>query len=138
MQYKLRDKTGQAREFQNYMQPVTVDGAQVFLAGMRVNPADPFSYLRIPADDAHTVNEWMRLRAALAAPGCAPPPPGATRCAPRRRARNADAMRPQLQASAEKSLAIFAGNGKEAGFVAISRFLEKFPPPSRKRPPTSS
>jgi cytochrome c biogenesis protein len=39
VQYKLRDKTGQAREYQNYMQPVTIDGATVFLAGMRVSPA---------------------------------------------------------------------------------------------------
>jgi cytochrome c biogenesis protein len=38
--YKLRDKTGQAREYQNYMQPVTIDGATVFLAGMRANPSD--------------------------------------------------------------------------------------------------
>ena len=68
VQYKLRDKTGQAREFQNYMQPVTIDGAQVFLAGMRISPADPFSFLRIPADDEHSVREWMRLRAALADP----------------------------------------------------------------------
>ena len=32
-----------------------------------------------------------------------------------------------MQASAEKSLNIFAGNGKEGGFVAISHFLEKIP-----------
>jgi cytochrome c biogenesis protein len=127
VQYKLRDKTGQAREYQNYMQPVTVDGATVFLAGMRVNPSDPFSFLRIPADDAHTVNEWMRIRAALndaalrsvAAQRYAQraSPPGA----------NGDALRQQLQASSEKSLGIFAGNGKDGGFVAISRFLEKIP-----------
>jgi cytochrome c biogenesis protein len=125
VQYKLRDKTGQAREYQNYMQPVTVDGATVFLAGMRVNPGDPFSYLRIPADDAHSVTEWMRLRAAVHNPAL-------RAAAAQRYARHAmpngtDALRAQLQQSAERSLAIFAGDDKQAGFVAISRFLEKVP-----------
>ncbi|MBV6322928.1 cytochrome c biogenesis protein ResB [Duganella violaceipulchra] len=125
--YKLRDKTGQAREYQNYMQPVTVDGATVFLAGMRINPSDPFSFLRIPADDAHSVNEWMRLRAALNDPGlrAAAAKHYAERATPQ--SANGDALRGQLQASAEKSLTIFAGNDKAAGFVAISQFLEKIP-----------
>ena len=48
VQYKLRDRNGQAREYHNYMQPVLVDGAYVFLAGMRESPADPFRFLRIP------------------------------------------------------------------------------------------
>src|SRR3954463_7394186 len=65
VQYKLRDKNGQAREYNNYMQPVLVDGSYVFLAGMRESPDQQFRYLRIPADDDDTVNEWMRLRAAL-------------------------------------------------------------------------
>ena len=51
VQYKLRDKTGQAREFLNYMQPVTLEGSQVYLAGVRNSPAEQFSFLRIPADD---------------------------------------------------------------------------------------
>jgi len=129
VQYKLRDKTGQAREYQNYMQPVTVDGATVFLAGMRVNPSDPFSFLRIPADDAHTVNEWMRIRAALNDAGLRgiAAQRYALRASPQ--GANGDALRQQLQASSEKSLGIFAGhgNGKDGGFVAISRFLEKIP-----------
>ena len=124
--YKLRDKTGQAREYQNYMQPVTVDGALVFLAGMRVNPSDAFSYLRIPADDNYTVKEWMRLRAALQDPELREQ--AAARYAQRAMPNaNAEALRGQLQESAAKSLAIFAGNGQEGGFLAISRFLEKVP-----------
>jgi len=125
--YKLRDKTGQAREYNNYMQPITVDGATVFLAGMRANPADNFSYLRIPADDAHTVNEWMRLRAALNSPElrAAAARRYAERATPH--AADGDVLRGQLQASAEKSLGIFAGNEKSSGFMAISQFLEKIP-----------
>lgn len=125
VQYKLRDKTGQAREYQNYMQPVTVDGASVFLAGMRVNPGDPFSYLRIPADDAHTVNEWMRLRAALHDEGLRAR--AGQRYAQQAMAQPAGALRMQLQESAAKSLLIFAGDGGESGYLAVSRFLEKVP-----------
>ncbi|MES2264062.1 MAG: cytochrome c biogenesis protein ResB [Pseudomonadota bacterium] len=126
VQYKLRDKTGQAREFQNYMQPVTIDGATVFLAGVRSNPGDAFSFLRIPADDAHTVKEWMRLRAALQDPALrtAAAERYARRAMP---ASSAEPLRQQLQESASRSLGIFAGSGQDAGFVAISRFLEKVP-----------
>jgi cytochrome c biogenesis protein len=125
--YKLRDKNGQAREYQNYMQPVTVDNATVFLAGVRANPSDNFSYLRIPADDAYGVTEWMRLRAALQNPElrAAAAERYAERATPNSAA--SDALRVQLQASADKSLSIFAGSDKAAGFMAISQFLEKIP-----------
>ncbi|MGF2526997.1 cytochrome c biogenesis protein ResB, partial [Ralstonia pseudosolanacearum] len=65
VQYKLRDANGQAREFSNYMLPVTLEGQSVFLAGVRTQPDEPFRYLRIPADAQGSVNDWMRLRAAL-------------------------------------------------------------------------
>ncbi|MRW93706.1 cytochrome c biogenesis protein ResB [Duganella sp. FT80W] len=125
--YKLRDKTGQAREYNNYMQPITVDGATVFLAGVRANPSDNFSYLRIPADDGHSVTEWMRLRAALqdADLRAAAAKRYAARATPNSAA--GDALRAQLQASADKSLTIFAGSDKAGGFMAISQFLEKIP-----------
>src|SRR5450830_1672290 len=136
VQYILRDKTGQAREYQNYMQPVTVDGATIFLAGVRSNPNDPFSYLRIPADDGHSVHEWMRLRAALQDPQLRllASQSYAARAMPQSNgAVTAEMMRSQLQQSAFKSLGIFAGDGKEAGFVAISRFLERIPPAEQEK-----
>ena len=128
VQYKLRDKTGQAKEYLNYMQSVMVDGDYVFLAGTRDSPADSFRYLRIPADDNDSVTEWMRLRAAmqnqewrhLAAQRYA------KRALPPTIA-NAAQMQKQLTESAGKSLSIFAGDSKQAGFVAISRFLEQIP-----------
>lgn len=131
--YKLRDKTGQAREFNNYMQPVTIDGATVFLAGMRANPSDNFSYLRIPADDGHSVNEWMRLRAALqnADLRAAAAQRYAQRAMPQ--AASNDALRVQLQAASEKGLTIFAGDDKMAGFAAVAKFLEKMPEEALKK-----
>lgn len=125
--YKLRDKTGQAREFHNYMQPVTLEGAQVFLAGVRANPNDPFSYLRIPADRDHSVKDWMRLRAALADPAMRTQAAEryARRASPDANAQLAD----QVRESALRSLAIFAGADGEVqgGFIGVSRFLEKVP-----------
>ncbi|WP_432381169.1 cytochrome c biogenesis protein ResB [Duganella sp. P38] len=130
--YKLRDKTGQAREFNNYMQPVTIDGATVFLAGMRTNPADNFSYLRIPADDAHGLNEWMRLRAALQNPDLRAA--AARRYAARATVNSPNsAMRDTLQASADKSLSIFAGNQQAGGFMAVSQFLSKVPAEAQEK-----
>ncbi|MGE5648973.1 MAG: cytochrome c biogenesis protein ResB [Bacillota bacterium] len=128
VQYKLRDKTGQAREYHNYMQPVLLDGASVFLTGMRDSPNEPFRYLRIPADDKGSVDEWMRLRAALFNPAlreqaatryalhALPDPKG-----------DAERLRSQLQKSAVRGLEIFAGEGKEGGYFAVAHFLEKLP-----------
>jgi cytochrome c biogenesis protein len=134
VQYKLRDQNGQAREYHNYMQPVQIDGAYVFLSGVRTAPDEPFRYLRIPADDDDSVNEWMRLRAAVADSGL-------RELAAQRYAQHAlsdskpDAgkLRAQLQASATRGLAIFAGDGREGGYLAVSKFLEKVPPADQEK-----
>ncbi|MCA1325700.1 cytochrome c biogenesis protein ResB [Herbaspirillum sp. alder98] len=128
VQYKLRDQTGQAREYLNYMQSMQIDGAYVFLAGMREQPDQPFRYLRIPADENDSMVEWMRLRAALANPQL-------RQEAARRYAQHAissgrdtpAALREQLQQSAQRGLDIFAGDGSQSGFIAVTRFLEKLP-----------
>ncbi len=130
VQYKLRDSNGQAREFSNYMLPVKVDGAEVFLAGVRETPSEGFRYLRIPADANGKIDEWMRLRAALANPalreqaarryaGKVPlGTPGSTG--------NAQ-LREQLQASALRGLTVFAGDQQASGYIAIARFIGKLP-----------
>ncbi|MBQ5949160.1 cytochrome c biogenesis protein ResB [Massilia sp. ST3] len=128
VQYKLRDKTGQAREFLNYMQPVSLEGSQVYLAGVRSSPADQFSFLRIPADEQYGVGQWMRLRAALN-------DPAARLEAARRYAQRALApeqrgtpLGAQLQESSARTLEIFSGQGGgRGGFVAVAQFLEKIP-----------
>jgi cytochrome c biogenesis protein len=128
VQYKLRDKTGQAHEYHNYMVPVLVDGAYVFLTGMRNSPSEAFRYLRIPADDNDTVEEWMRLRAALLNPELRAQAAQryAQRTMPNARA-DAEKLRGQLQQSALKGLSIFAGDDKESGYLAVSKFIEQVP-----------
>lgn len=128
VQYKLRDQTGQAKEFMNYMQPVTLEGSQVYLAGVRSSPSEAFRYLRIPADDAYSVREWMRLRAALANPAIRAE--AARRYAARTMAQGQSGGEPfaaQLRESAERTLGMFAGDGTPGGFVAVAQFLEKIP-----------
>ena len=126
--YKLRDASGQAREFHNYMLPVdTGDGVSVFLLGVRESPSDPFRYLRVPADDKGSIDGFMRMKAALADP--------ASRDEAVRRyvAQAIDASRADLaaplQQSASRALALFAGtgmvNGKPTGGLqAVSDFME--------------
>jgi cytochrome c biogenesis protein len=127
VQYKLRDKTGQAREYHNYMLPVMADGASVFLTGMRESPSEPFRYLRIPADENTSVKEWMRIRAAILDPVLREE--AARRYAQRAfgQTQQNEVLRVQLQQSAAKGLSIFAGDESQSGFVAVSRFLEKLP-----------
>ncbi|VXC08513.1 cytochrome c biogenesis protein ResB [Massilia sp. 9I] len=134
VQYKLRDKTGQAREFLNYMQPVTLEGAQVYLAGVRASPSENFSFLRIPADDQYSVRTWMRLRAALSDPSLRQE--AAKRYAARAlgpEQQSQGGLTSQLEESAARTLAIFAGEGGRGGFIGVSQFLEKIPPAEQEK-----
>mgnify|MGYP000005144600 CR=1 FL=1 len=126
--YKLRDAAGQAREYNNYMLPVDAgDGVPVFLLGMRASPAEPYRYLRPPADENDKLDGFVRLRAALADPAL-------RERAVQRYARKAvDPKRPeltqQLAGSAARALGLFAGQeevkGKKvAGLQALADFLE--------------
>lgn len=129
--YKLRDASGQAREFHNYMQPVDLgDGVPVFLLGLRDTPAEAFRYLRLPADETDSLDEFLRLRDALADPAVR------DQAVRRYAARATDPARPdlaqQLAVSADRALTLFAGagdakdaNGKPlAGLQALSDFLQ--------------
>lgn len=126
--YKLRDASGQAREYSNYMIPVELDGQKVFLAGVRDTPDQAFRYLRIPADDRSTLDDWMQMKAALADP--------ASRMEAARRyvRQSAPADKPelaqQLEASVLRALTLFAGaeavrkDAPSAGLVALQDFIE--------------
>lgn len=105
--YKLRDAAGQAVEYHNYMLPVEIEGARVYLLGLRETPAEPFRYLRIPVDDQDGLEGFVRLRAALADPQM-------RELAVRRYATAAvEDGRPELaealSASAARALGLFAG-----------------------------
>ena len=134
--YKLRDASGQAREFNNYMLPIKMDNAAgspaMFLFGVRDNSADAFQYLRIPADAEGGLDTFLRVRAALADP--AEREQAVKRYAAQALGSDRPALVQQLTVSASKALGLFAGASgegattdgakKTAGLQAISDFME--------------
>lgn len=63
--YKLVDDSGQSSEFINYMLPISLDGSDVLLTGVRRNESESYKYIRFPVDEMGGVQEFMELRAAL-------------------------------------------------------------------------
>lgn len=136
VQYKIRGKDGQAREFNNYMLPVDMNGERVFLAGVRASPNDPFRYMRIPADSQDSIGEWMHLRAALEDPSARAE--AAARFAQRSLPGMDASLRSRLQDSALKVLTLFAagddsvGRGADGqpigGFQAVATFIDRSVP----------
>jgi cytochrome c biogenesis protein len=139
--YKLRDAAGQAKEFHNYMLPVVMEpdakgeGPAVYLLGMRESPNVPFSYLRVPADDAGSMDGFVRLRVALADPALR------ERAVKRYAATAVGASKPemlqQLTVSASRALSLFAGAEKVkdksvAGLQAVSDFMEASVPEAER------
>jgi len=105
--YKLRDAAGQAREFNNYMLPVALDGQRVYLAGVRDTPAEPFRYLRIPVDTQGGIDGWYRLQRALKDPALRDQ--AARRYAAQSTPVDKPEMAEQLRLTAARTLALFSG-----------------------------
>ena len=141
--YKLRDGAGQAREYQNFMAPVKLQGQSVFLFGVRDTPAEGFRYLRVPADEQLSVATWLGLRQAL---NDADMRSEAARrfgrmAAPPERAD----LQQQLAASAQRALDLFAGaavarEGSRAtgGLQALSDFIEVAVPAEQREPASAT
>jgi cytochrome c biogenesis protein len=119
VEYRIRDASGQAREFHNYMLPMTLDGNSVFLAGMRATPDEAYRYLRIPADANGTMDEFMALRAALENPSMRAE--AARRFAVANRPAGGDALSAQLESSSRRALDTFANGGLQA----VAQFLQQ-------------
>jgi len=134
--YKLRDASGQAIEYNNYMLPVEIDGARMYLLGMRESPAEPMRYLRVPVDRDDSLGDFVLLRAALADPAlrALAVQRYATSAVEGGRAGLSDA----LQGSAARALDLFAGAERidipgnanmpsqpaRGGLPSVSAFLE--------------
>ncbi|MEE4291155.1 MAG: cytochrome c biogenesis protein ResB [Cycloclasticus sp.] len=65
VQFKMRNKMGEAKEFLNYMVPVERDGAYYYLSGVRGSPAEEFRYLYVPVDDKGGIDRFMAYLHAL-------------------------------------------------------------------------
>ncbi len=135
--YKLRDASGQAREYNNYMLPVDMgEGSSVFLIGVRNTPAEPFRYLRVPADDEGSSNGFFRMHVALADPAVR------KQLVRRYVARAVDASRPDLieplTASTTRVLDLFAERPGDStgqvtgGLQAVADFMEASVPEAER------
>ncbi len=114
------------------MLPVDLDGQKVFLAGLRDSPDQPFRYLRIPADERGTMDDWMALRPRW------PTRRAASRPRSRYVRKSAPAGKPelaqQLEASVLRALTLYAGvevvrkEAPSAGLPALQDFIENAVP----------
>lgn len=131
--YKLRDAAGQAREYNNYMLPLELDGQKLFLAGVRETPSEAFRYLRMPADENGALDGWLRLRQALADPALRDA--AARAYAVSATPPNQPQLTPQLQVTAQRALTLFSGaaakpgeegkDGVKGGLPALSQFIDR-------------
>ncbi len=126
-QYKLRDSAGQAREYQNYMQPIEQDGAWYMLSGMRESPSAPFRFMRIPVDEDGRIDTALAIRrvlldkarhaelarqfaAVMVGPDAGP------------------AVRSRMQDTTAKTLELFA----VGGFESVGKFIESTIPEAER------
>jgi len=59
--FKLRSKTGEAREYLNYMLPVPRNGRDFYLSGVRSSQAEEFGYLYLPLDSDGSLNQFNQF-----------------------------------------------------------------------------
>jgi len=127
--YRLRDASGQAREFNNYMLPIEIDGQRMLLAGVREDLNEGFRYLRIPVDENDSIDGWSRLRSALN--DAAAREQAVKRYVALATPADKPEMANQLQTTALRALGLFAGaepakkdQAPTGGLQALADFIE--------------
>lgn len=63
--FKVRDTSGAAKEYINFMSPIEQNGQYVFITGMRPSVAEDYRYIHIPADDKVTIERFMKFHALM-------------------------------------------------------------------------
>ena len=123
--FKMRDASGAANEYHNYMLPITQDERRFFLTGMRSTVAEPFRYLHIPADKDDSLDRFMAFHALLHDQARVKRIAQSSVNAAMNSANKADEnMRAEVSASMMKLLTLF----NKGGYVAIDQDIkEKVP-----------
>lgn len=124
--YKLRDNTGQAREYVTYMQPLQLDGQHYFVSGMRETVQEDFKYLRIPVDEDFTINGFMQLRRTMM---------DSTQHAAiaQRLVKKSTSQDPVLQAQFEDSVRRILKTFAEGGYRQLSQVIEQAVPEAERQ-----
>ena len=126
--FKVRDSQGQAHEYLNYMQPMTLDGRAYFVSGMRGMQNEDYRYLRLPADEDGSLQGLMRLRAVLFEPQLAPVV--AKRLAAK--ALPGEDITDELRGKFEGSVVTLLNTFAQGGFVSLASFIEKTVPAAER------
>ncbi|MDA8092988.1 MAG: cytochrome c biogenesis protein ResB [Betaproteobacteria bacterium] len=124
-EYKLRDAQGQAREYDNYMRPVVLDGRPFLLSGVRSSPSQPFTYLRFPVDSQGSIQSFMALRAVLFDPALYPAIAKRVVAITASTQPVTPSQRAQLIASTQRVLKLFSAHGYDAVAQFINRTVPK-------------
>lgn len=125
--YTLSDDKNQSVKYNNYMLPMLLDDSLVFLAGIQLPGEGMFRYVRMPADDNGTLDEFMAMRAAFENPEMRRKAARAFAEKSRDERFNADMITPL----AEQALEIFA----KGGFMGIDQYVDGTDVPEAERVP---
>jgi cytochrome c biogenesis protein len=133
-QVKVRNPRGEAKEYHNYMLPVTLEGRMYLLSGVRDAPNEPFRYLRLPIDTQGKIDTFMRLRGVLLNPALRGEIASrfATNALPS--AERGGQLHARLEASARHILDLFA----QGGYSAMGQFIETRIPKDEQKQATDT
>lgn len=126
--FKVRDAQGQAREYQNYMHPITLEGRSYLISGMRGSPSEEFRYLRIPLDGSGDVAAYMQWASLIS---------DASRSGEiaRRYAEHAlqgQKLKPEMRAQFEGSIIRLLGLFERGGYRALADFVGQSVPEAER------
>ncbi len=119
-QFKLRDAAGQAREYQNYMLPITQEGRAFMMSGVRSSPNENFRYLRMPLDEDGRIETLFALHRVLLDKNTHGEIASRFARTSLPAAGKDDTTLIRLAETAERTLGLYA----EQGFTAVGKFIE--------------
>ncbi|MBP7855931.1 MAG: cytochrome c biogenesis protein ResB, partial [Candidatus Methylopumilus sp.] len=125
--YKIRNNSGQAREYLSYQYAMEIDGRSFFITGMRETPQEEFKYLKVPADKKGSIDDFMLFKEALQNEALI----SAVAKKIANQSMNADkndTVKESFENSVIKLMTLFA----QGGFSSVSENLDRNIPPSEK------
>ncbi len=127
--FKMRDASGAANEYHNYMLPVTQENRRFFLTGMRSSVAEPFRYLHIPVDENDSLDRFMSFHALLHDPARVK---RIAQDSVRAAMSEASKIDKKLQADVVTSMMSLLTLFNEGGYVAIDQDIKEKVPKDRQ------
>ena len=119
--FKLRNKTGVALEYLNYMLPVPRNGREFYLSGVRSSPAEEFAYLYLPLDQKSELKAFNTFLVKLHNPTLIQNTAHAMMLETLSSIEKKDkALEKSLQEALTKLITIFV----QEGFAGVNQFIE--------------